>query len=198
MPTWTSGGGLRLSCSRTSRQLRSTGKTLKKISAFRNGKTKAEIWLLTSPSMVAKGVAGANGEAFDRRVDTRFMTPRIPMRMPSGLPIYDMVFATDHPVGNKIMTDLYRKTAEREPLMRREAKAKGQAVEGRGLGYPVRGSRDLDPSRVLSVGPHRLLGPPGLLRISPPRAGLHCGEFWLLRSCLQRPALAIVACPYAA
>ena len=34
------------------------------------------------------------------------MTARIPMRMPSGLPIYDMVFATDHPVGNKIMTDL--------------------------------------------------------------------------------------------
>jgi hypothetical protein len=32
--------------------------TLRKIAAFRNGKTKAEIWLLTSPSMVAKGVAG--------------------------------------------------------------------------------------------------------------------------------------------
>jgi three-Cys-motif partner protein len=149
--------------------------TLKKISAFRNGKTKAEIWLLTSPSMIAKGVAGTNGEAFARRVDTLYGTPdwrriqlardrdiisaeeyrdemvnlqrwrleqdlgyvmtaRIPMRMPSGLPIYDMVFATDHLVGNKIMTDLYRKAAEREPLMRQEAKAKAKDKRSRDAG----------------------------------------------------------------
>ena len=49
--------------------------TLKEISAFRDGKTKAEIWLLTSPSMIAKGVAGTNGEAFARRVDTLYGTP---------------------------------------------------------------------------------------------------------------------------
>jgi three-Cys-motif partner protein len=42
--------------------------TLRKIAAFRTGNTKAEIWLLTSPSMVAKGVAGTNGEAFAARV----------------------------------------------------------------------------------------------------------------------------------
>jgi hypothetical protein len=52
------------------------------------------------------------------------MTARIPMRMPSGMPIYDMVFATDHPVGNKIMTHLYRRAAEREPEMIQEAKAR--------------------------------------------------------------------------
>lgn len=48
--------------------------TLRKIAAFRNGKTKAEIWLLTSPSMVAKGVAGTNGEAFAARVDALYGT----------------------------------------------------------------------------------------------------------------------------
>lgn len=62
------------------------------------------------------------------------MTARIPMRMPSGMPIYDMVFATDHPVGNKIMTDLYRKAAEREPLMRQEAKAKAKDKRSRNAG----------------------------------------------------------------
>jgi three-Cys-motif partner protein len=53
------------------------------------------------------------------------MTARIPMRLPSGMPLYDMVFATDHPVGNKIMTDLYHRAAEREPRMIQEAKARG-------------------------------------------------------------------------
>ena len=41
--------------------------------------------------------------------DLRYsMTARIPMNMPNNMPIYDMVFATDHPVGNKIMTHLYQ------------------------------------------------------------------------------------------
>lgn len=39
------------------------------------------------------------------------------------MPIYDMLFATDHPLGDKIMTHLYQKAAEREPGMRQEAKA---------------------------------------------------------------------------
>lgn len=50
-------------------------------------------------------------------------TARIPMHMPTGVPIYDMVFATDHYVGEKIMSHLYRKAAEREPQMVAEAKA---------------------------------------------------------------------------
>ena len=161
--------------------------TLKKIAAFRDGKTKAEIWLLTSPSMIAKGVAGTNGEAFAARVDALYgtwdwrriqlardlgaisaedyrdemvnlqrwrleqdlgyvMTARIPMRMPSGMPIYDMVFATDHPAGSKIMTDLYRKAAEREPLMRQEAKAKAKDKRSRDAGRDT--LFDLPPSSV--------------------------------------------------
>jgi len=139
--------------------------TLRKIAAFRSGERKAELWLLVSPAMITKGVAGTNGSAFAERVDALYgrddwrrvqrardsgvisaevyrdemvnllrwqleralnyrMTARVPMRMPGGMPIYDMVFATDHPVGDKIMTSLYRKAAAREPGMRQEAKAK--------------------------------------------------------------------------
>lgn len=54
------------------------------------------------------------------------MTARIPMNMPNNMPIYDMVFATDHWVGNKIMSHLYRSAAEREPEMIREAKARAR------------------------------------------------------------------------
>lgn len=56
------------------------------------------------------------------------MTARIPMRMPSQMPLYDMVFATDHWVGNKIMSHLYRAAAEREPGMIREAKARAKRL----------------------------------------------------------------------
>jgi len=54
------------------------------------------------------------------------MTARIPMRMPNNMPLYDMVFATDHPVGNKIMTHLYQNAARREPGMIQEAKARAK------------------------------------------------------------------------
>jgi hypothetical protein len=137
--------------------------------------------------MIAKGVAGTNGDAFAARVDALYgtrdwrriqlardrgaisaedyrdemvnlqrwrlerdlgyaMTARIPMRMPSGMPIYDMVFATDHPVGNKIMTDLYTKAAEREPLMRQEAKAKAKDNRSRDAGRDT--LFDLPPSSI--------------------------------------------------
>lgn len=52
------------------------------------------------------------------------ITARIPMRMPNNIPLYDMVFATDHPVGQKIMTELYKRAADREPDMQREAMAR--------------------------------------------------------------------------
>ena len=138
--------------------------TLVKLAAFKSGKRKVELWILMSPTMIAKGVAGTNGTAFARRVDALYgtsdwrriqsarekaqvtaeqyrdemvnllrwrlerelgyqLTARIPMRMPSGVPIYDMLFATDHPLGDKIMTHLYQKAAEREPRMRQDAKA---------------------------------------------------------------------------
>jgi hypothetical protein len=54
-------------------------------------------------------------------------TTRIPLRMPSGVPIYDMVFATDHPVGEKIMTSLYRQASAREPALIADAKARAAA-----------------------------------------------------------------------
>ena len=139
--------------------------TLVKVAAFRSGQRKAELWILMSPAMTAKGVAGTNGELFAGRVDRLYgsrdwrriqsardrglitaedyrdemvnllrwrlehelgyqLTARVPMRMPNGMPIYDMLFATDHPVGDKIMTYLYRRAAEREPRMRQEAKAR--------------------------------------------------------------------------
>lgn len=52
------------------------------------------------------------------------MTARIPMKMTNNTPLYDMVFATDHPVGQKIMTRLYKSAAEREPEMNREARTR--------------------------------------------------------------------------
>jgi three-Cys-motif partner protein len=56
-------------------------------------------------------------------------TERIPMHMMgSRMPIYDMVFATDHPVGQKIMTHLYVSAARREPSMMAEVR---QAVRDR-------------------------------------------------------------------
>lgn len=50
-------------------------------------------------------------------------TVRIPMRMRGELDIYQMVFATDHDAGLKIMSHLYKKAAEREPQMKAEAEA---------------------------------------------------------------------------
>lgn len=50
-------------------------------------------------------------------------TARIPMHMPNNVAIYDMVFATDHFVGEKIMTSLYEAASEREPRMRDEMRA---------------------------------------------------------------------------
>jgi three-Cys-motif partner protein len=139
--------------------------TLAKVAGFRKGPRKAELWILASPAMIAKGVAGTNGAAFAARVDALYgssdwrriqfarerglispddyrdemvnllrwrlervlgyrLTARIPMHMPSGVPIYDMVFATDTDVGDKIMTHLYQRAAGREPQMQQEVKAR--------------------------------------------------------------------------
>ncbi len=46
-----------------------------------------------------------------------------------GVPLYHMVFATDHPVGNSIMTQLYKKTSARLPAIRQRVRD-----ERRGLG----------------------------------------------------------------
>lgn len=52
------------------------------------------------------------------------VTVRVPMRMKNSVAIYDMVFATDHPVGLKIMADLYAKAVQREPQMQAEVRAR--------------------------------------------------------------------------
>lgn len=74
------------------------------------------------------------------------LTARIPMRMPNGMPIYDMLFATDHPLGDKIMTYLYRKAADREPKMRQDAKAHSKKQRDELLGRV--GLFEIDPSGI--------------------------------------------------
>jgi three-Cys-motif partner protein len=39
-------------------------------------------------------------------------------------PMYDMIFATDHPIGDKIMSGVYRKAADKFPKMRTEVRAR--------------------------------------------------------------------------
>jgi three-Cys-motif partner protein len=50
------------------------------------------------------------------------ITHRIPMQMHNKVEIYDMVFATDHDAGDRIMRHLYNQAALREPEMMRQAK----------------------------------------------------------------------------
>jgi three-Cys-motif partner protein len=50
-------------------------------------------------------------------------TFRIPMKMPNNVEIYEMVFATDHEAGARIMSHLYGQAAAREPGMIAEAQA---------------------------------------------------------------------------
>lgn len=137
--------------------------TMAAIAEFkREGLTKAEQWILCSPTMIYRGVQGTNGHLFADRVDRMYgtdswrhiyaarlaedldpegwrremvnllrwrlekdlgykHTARIPMKMLTGVEIYDMVFATDHPAGFNIMSSLYARAAEREPEMRQEA-----------------------------------------------------------------------------
>jgi len=48
--------------------------TLVKVAAFRRGRWKAELWILMSPAMIAKGVAGTGAEGFMKRVDALYGT----------------------------------------------------------------------------------------------------------------------------
>ncbi len=72
------------------------------------------------------------------------------MKMANGTDLYDMVFATDHEAGLKIMSYLYQKAAEREPKMKEEAL---QAQSGQG-GAVRRG-----PGQGAGVEERALLGP---------------------------------------
>jgi three-Cys-motif partner protein len=46
--------------------------TLTKVARFRSDPRKAELWILMSPAMIAKGVAGTNSQVFASRVDALF------------------------------------------------------------------------------------------------------------------------------
>ncbi len=48
--------------------------TLSRVAAFKSGPRKAELWILMSPAMITKGVAGTNGPAFASRVDGLYGT----------------------------------------------------------------------------------------------------------------------------
>ena len=51
-----------------------------------------------------------------------------------GVPLYDMIFATDHDVGDKIMSDVYRKAAAKFPRMRSEIRARRRDQEEEATG----------------------------------------------------------------
>lgn len=51
-----------------------------------------------------------------------------------GVPLYDMIFATDHPVGDRIMKSVYADAARRFPGMRREAQARRRDRQDREAG----------------------------------------------------------------
>jgi three-Cys-motif partner protein len=57
------------------------------------------------------------------------------MRNTRGIPIYQMLFATDNDTGNKIMSAIYRKAARQQPEMRAQAVAAMQAKREKEDGY---------------------------------------------------------------
>jgi three-Cys-motif partner protein len=78
------------------------------------------------------------------------------LRNEQGIPIYSMIFATDNPTGNKIMSYLYGKAAQQHDQMRQEALAiiQGQAEsEGNnpGLFAPL--------PRISTIAPEKLYRP---------------------------------------
>jgi three-Cys-motif partner protein len=151
--------------------------TIKKVAAFRQNPEgrKTEIWMLLSPTMIARGVRGTNAGAFIERVTRMYgdddwkriqaarwrqeitaqayraemvnlmrikleyelgytFSHRIPMQMHNKVTIFDMVFATDHWAGDKIMRHLYNRAASLEPEMMRQARAAKQQRESEARG----------------------------------------------------------------
>ncbi|WP_378739056.1 three-Cys-motif partner protein TcmP [Nocardia brasiliensis] len=112
---------------------RGVGGRRSKSAAFRDKVTRfygTRNWLNIQDAREAREITGAEyREEMVNLIRYRLMnhlgyrhTERIPMRMTNGTTIYDMVFASDHDVGAKIMRSLYRKAAEREPRMIEEAR----------------------------------------------------------------------------
>jgi three-Cys-motif partner protein len=64
------------------------------------------------------------------------MTHSFDMRNSTGNEIYNLVFATDHTAGERIMNHIYRKAAEAQPLMVAEAAARRQHEREKKAGVP--------------------------------------------------------------
>jgi hypothetical protein len=77
-------------------------------------------------------------------------THRIPMTMSTNkMTIFDVVFATDHDAGDRIMRHLYNRVAQREPEMMRQAqlaKAEKDATEAGLIGLFSVDELDVKPS----------------------------------------------------
>jgi three-Cys-motif partner protein len=58
------------------------------------------------------------------------------MKNTKGTPLYNMIFATDHDAGERIMNHIYGKAAEERPQMQAEAAAKAQEAKEEKLGTP--------------------------------------------------------------
>ena len=151
--------------------------TIEKVAAFRQNpeNRKTEIWMLMSPTMIARGVRGTNAEAFIERVTRLYgdddwkriqaalwrrditapeyraemvnlmqikleyelgykYSHRIPMQMHNKVTIFDMVFASDHDAGDRIMRHLYNRAARLEPEMMRQAKSVKRQKESEARG----------------------------------------------------------------
>lgn len=57
------------------------------------------------------------------------VTHTFEMKNTRGVPLYEMIFATDDKTGNKIMRSIYEKAARVQPQMKAQAQAKKQAVK---------------------------------------------------------------------
>ncbi|WP_239656782.1 three-Cys-motif partner protein TcmP [Mycobacterium riyadhense] len=171
-------------------------RTIERLARFRENKNgwKTELWILMSPTMIARGVRGTNAEEFEQQVSKlyggedwlrivralrartitadeyrqemvnllRFQletilgyrhTHRIPMKMSTNkMTIFDMVFATDHDTGDRIMRHLYNLAAQREPEMMRRAqaaKAETEAEKAGLIGLFPAGDLEVKPSNTL-------------------------------------------------
>lgn len=64
------------------------------------------------------------------------VTHSFEMKNTKGVPLYNMVFATDNSTGEKIMKHVYGKAAEKRPLMQAEAAARVQEEKEQEIGAP--------------------------------------------------------------
>jgi three-Cys-motif partner protein len=73
------------------------------------------------------------------------ITHTVEMKNTRGVPLYEMIFATDNAAGNRIISHIYGLAAERQPRMREEALSKLRALQEEERGeltlFPPPGAR---------------------------------------------------------